>query len=354
VGLYAGRLHDPDLIWGVMTRDLLWPGAIGLMLVGVLAASMSSLGASAVSHAALFIRNLYKPWVRNRSDAHYLFASRVMVAVTLAGGIGVALFADNLLGLFQYAISVPAIFGASIWLGFVWRRVTTRAVILQVVICLLIYAAIPTTFSSVSAVARNPAFLKETSPRTVMVTAKATNDDVAAGRARAAGEVIRQTRVIPPVGILFDRVARIDPTVPDSPRMGLGRFNAEIWVLSWFGLDFSGWSKPQLSAARFFFDALFPFVLLFLFSYMTRPVPAPILDRFFARIHTPVQRDAAAEETAIAAAYANPGQFEPDKLIPGSQWEILKPAASDFVGFFGTWVLVAVIVLLLWLMVTIQ
>ena len=34
IGLYAGRLHDPDLIWGVMTRDLLAPGAIGLMLVG--------------------------------------------------------------------------------------------------------------------------------------------------------------------------------------------------------------------------------------------------------------------------------------------------------------------------------
>jgi len=34
--IYADRLHDPDLIWGVMTRDLLWPGAVGLMLVGVL------------------------------------------------------------------------------------------------------------------------------------------------------------------------------------------------------------------------------------------------------------------------------------------------------------------------------
>jgi SSS family solute:Na+ symporter len=39
IGLYGGRLHDPDLIWGVMTRDLLAPGAIGLMLVGVLAAN---------------------------------------------------------------------------------------------------------------------------------------------------------------------------------------------------------------------------------------------------------------------------------------------------------------------------
>jgi SSS family solute:Na+ symporter len=354
VGLYAGQLHDPDLIWGVMTRDLLWPGAIGLMLVGVLAASMSSLGASAVSHSALFIRNLYKPWVPNRSDAHYLFVSRLMVAVTLAGGIGVALFADNLLGLFQYIISVPAIFGASIWLGFLWRRVTRQAVIAQVAICLLIYAVVPTVFSSVPAIARTNAFLQETAPRTVTVTAKATSEDVAAGRARTTGDPIEQLRVIPPVGVFFDRVARIDPTAPGSPKVGLGRFNAEIWVLSWAGIDFSQCSKAQLAATRFFFDALFPFVLLFLFSFMTRPVPARILDRFFARVHTPVQPDAAAEQAALAAAYENPRRYDHDKLLPGSSWEILKPALSDYIGFFGTWLLVALVVLLLWLMVTVQ
>ncbi|MCK7483437.1 MAG: hypothetical protein M0C28_45175 [Candidatus Moduliflexus flocculans] len=43
IALYAGQLHDPDLIWGHMTMDLLFPGAIGLMLAGVLSAKMSSL-----------------------------------------------------------------------------------------------------------------------------------------------------------------------------------------------------------------------------------------------------------------------------------------------------------------------
>ena len=48
IGIYAGKLHDSDLIWGYMTQDLLFPGAIGLMLVGILAANMSSLDASSV------------------------------------------------------------------------------------------------------------------------------------------------------------------------------------------------------------------------------------------------------------------------------------------------------------------
>jgi SSS family solute:Na+ symporter len=354
IGLYGGGLHDPDLIWGVMTRDLLWPGAIGLMMVGVLSGSMSWLGASAVSHSALFIRNLYKPWVRGRSDAHYLLVSRLMVAATLAGGIVVALVADNLLGLFQYIISVPAIFGASIWLGFVWRRVTKWAVIVQVAICLLIYALVPTFFSTQSWATHRPAFLVETSARVVTAMVRATSDDVKRGAANRVGEPIQVPREVPPVGIFFDRVAHENPAEPDSPKVGLGRFNAEVWVLSWFGFDFTPYSKAQLGAIRFFFSALFPFVLLFAISFFTRPAPKAVLDRFFARVHTPVQPTPEAERAALEAAYADPECYQHDQLFPGTQWEILKPAPSDYLGFFGTWVLVGVIVLLLWVVVTFQ
>ena len=354
IAIYGKGLHDPDLIWGVMTRDLLWPGAIGLMLVGVLSGSMSWLGASALSHSALFIRNLYKPWVSDRSDRHYLVVGRIMVAVTLSGGILVAMVADNLLGLFQYIISIPAIFGASIWLGFLWRRVTKWAVILQVAICLIIYALVPTAFSSMPWATHRPAFLAETAARSVQVVAKATSADVAQGRAATVGDPVTSTREMAPVGIFFDRVARANPADPDSPKVGLGRFNAEVWIVSWLGADFSHSGKPQLLAVRFFFSALFPFVLLVAFSYVTPQVPKAHLDRFFARVHTPVQATAEADENAVEASYANPDKFASDKLFPGTLWEILKPAPSDYIGFFGTCGLVGVILVLLWVMVTIQ
>ncbi len=354
IGLYAGRLHDPDLIWGVMTRDLLWPGAIGLMLVGVLAANMSTLDASAVSHAALFIRNLYKPLVPDRSDRHYMLVGRAVIAVTLAGAILVAMAAENLLGLFQYIISIPAIFGASIWLGFVWRRVTKWAVIVQVAVCILLYAAIPTAFERFDATRRHEPWLVQTASRTVVSTAPATNDDVAAGRAARPGEPITRTQVMPPVGVFFEKVVQQDPEDPRSPKEGLGRFHAELWVMSWFGVDFTRWSKPQLVAARFYFDALFPFLALAVLSLVTRPEPRATLDRFFARVHTPVQPTPEADAAAVAEAYANPRKYDPDKWFGGENWEILKPARSDYIGFLGTWVLVGVVILLLWAMVTIR
>ena len=354
IGIYAGQLSDPDLIWGFMSKDLLFPAAIGLMLVGVLAANMSTLDASSVSYSALFIHNIYKPVVRRKSDEHYLFIGRIAVVATLFGGVGVALVIDNLLELYKYIISVPGIFGASIWLGFIWRRLSRWAVIIQVSICILIYAVIPNLFQSLDAVNHNPVFLMETRATQIVYQTDALSQDVEANLADYVGQPIEKQRRIESVGILFDRVARTDPSDPTSPKMGLGRFHAEIWALSWFGIDFSSFSKAQLVATRFFFDALFPFLLLFLLTFITRSEPKARLDRFFAKMHTPVGKTPEEEEKSLNDAYANPAIYEKDMLFPGSQWEILKPGKMDYIGFFGCWLLVGVVIFLLWLMVTIK
>ncbi len=354
IGLYTGVLHDPDLIWGFMTKDLLVPGAIGLMLVGILAANMSTLDASAVSYSALFIKNLYAPFRPKKSESHYLIIGRIVIAITLLGGIGVALFINNLLELFKYIISIPAIFGASIWLGFMWRRLTKWAVVVQVVLCLLIYAIVPNLFTTLNWTKTNEAFLMETKAKTVTITTSALNEDVENGRADHVGQAIQKQHVIRPVGIFFDSVARTDPADSASIKLGLGRFHAELWVLSWFGIDFSGFTKAQLVAIRFFFDAMFPFMLLFLISFVTKPVRKDHLDRFYAKLHTPVQKTPEEEEKELERSYQNPDRFKKDKLLPNSNWEIEKPTKMDALGFGGSWILVGVIILVLWLVTSIK
>lgn len=354
IGLYVGKLHDPDLIWGFMTRDLLFPGAIGLMLVGILAANMSTLDASSVSYSALFIRNLYAPFVSDKPEKHYLFVGRMAIPITLLGGIAVALFVNNLLELFKYIISIPAIFGAAIWLGFIWRRLTKTAVYVQVVLCLIIYAVLPNLFQTMSWTRQHEVFLKETKPKTVTIFTSALAEDVEGGRAEYIGQRIQKQQFIQPVGIFFDRVARSDPADPDSIKVGLGRFHAEIWVLSWFRIDFSRFRKSQLVATRFFFDALFPFVCLFLVSFVTKPTSKIHLDRFFAKLHTPVQKTHEEEERALEDAYRYPEKRDKNKIWPDSNWEIYKPSRLDFFGFGGSWILVGVIIALLLLMTSLQ
>jgi len=354
VGLFKGQLHDPDLIWGYMTLHLLFPGAVGLMLAGILAANMSTLSAASVTYSALFIRNLYQPFVSPKSEGHLLRVGRIVIAATLAGGIGAALFVGNLLDLFKYFISMPAVFGASIWLGFIWRRLTRWAVIIQIFVCFGIYAVIPNVFQGWSWARSNPAFLRETRPQVIRIQTAALEEDVEAGRARAAGDKIEKLHTIEPSAVFFEKVVRVRPEDPESPRIGIGRFEAEIWVLSPLGIDFTRFSKAQLVATRFFFDALFPFILLFLLSGLTRPLPKQELDRFFAKLHTPVQPVPAEDDRAVEEARADPEKLQSRKLWPRSNWEVMKPGRADVLGFGGTWVLVGVIILLLWLMVTIR
>jgi SSS family solute:Na+ symporter len=354
VGLFGGKLHDPDLIWGVMTRELLFPSAVGLMLVGILAANMSTLSANAVSYGALFVRNIYHPLAPRKSESHYLLVGKIALVLTLVGGVGAALFVGNLLYLFQYFISLPAVFGASIWLGFLWRRLTKWAVIVQVVLCFMIYAVVPNAFQTWTAARTHASFLVETRPRTIMISTEALKEDVESGKAGRVGETIRKPFLIEPAAVFYEKVARIDPADPHSPKIGIGRFNAEIWVMGLLGIDFRRFTKSQLNAARFFFDALFPFVMLFLISLITRPAPKSDLDRFFGRIHTPVQATPEEDETAVQDAYANPDKFRSRKIWPRSTWEIMKPGKADLIGFGGSWLLVGVIIFLLWLMVTIR
>lgn len=354
IGLYAGQLHDPDQIWGFMTYKLLFPGAIGLMLAGILAANMSTLDAGSVTNAALFIRNIYQPFVKDKSERHYINVGRIIIAITLLGGIGTALFVGNLLDLFKYFISIPAIFGAPIWLGFVWRRLTRWAVIIQVFICFIIYAIIPNLFQTIDAVKFNEALLLETQPKVVTISTGALNEDVEAGRAQKVGEVIEKEHTVKPAAVYFENVALIDPENPNSGKVGIGRFNAEIWVMSWFGIDFTKFTKPQLVMTRFLFDALFPFILLFIISFFTPMAPKEDLDRFYGKIHTPVQKTPEEEEQALEHSYQHPEKFEKDKIFPGTKWEILKPSWQDVLGFGGSWLLVLLMLFLLWGMVSIK
>ena len=353
IALFGGALDDPDHIWGYMTKELLFPGAIGLMFAGILAANMSSLDATSVANSALFIRNLYQPLRPARSEHHYINIGRVVIVLLLAAGVVTALHVDSLLALFKYFIALPAVFGAAIWLGFTWRRLTRLAVMVQVIVCFALFAVIPNLFQKIDAVRANPKYLAETRPRDVFIVTGALAEDVDAGLAESVGQPMRRPYRIPSTGVFFEHVVRRDPSDPNSPHIGTGRFNAEVWALSWFGAEFSGCTKAQLEAIRFGFDAVVPFVLLFLLSYVTPRVSKRRLDGFYAKIHTPVQPTPERDSAAVELATQQPSMHDPYKLLPGTDWEILRPGRADFLGFGGSWGIVGVVLLLLWLLATI-
>src|SRR3989339_70674 len=348
VAYFGNSISDPDIIWGVMIREFLPVGPIGLMFVGILAANMSSQSVWSLTCSAMFVNNLYRPGIRDKSEAHYILVGRIVVAGILFGSILLASSVTNIINIVKFFFSFAALFGASIWLSLFWRGLTRAAVYWQIGLCLLVIVVLPYGLPSFSFANSNPTLLVETAQRTITVNAVATAADFEAGLASQQGQKITKQKTVDPVGIYFERVVQVNPDDPASPKMGVGRFNAEHFILSRLGVDFSNYSKASIDTVRFLFDSLFPFLLLFVFSRFTRKEPESLLNGFFARMHTPAIADREKETADLEANKADPARYAHRKLLPNSNWEFPKPTKVDVFGFFAVWVAIGVIFLVLY------
>ncbi len=114
---------DPEDAFGYATRELLFPGGLGLMIACVLAANMSTGSAFMVDSAALFTQNFYRRYVtKDRTDRHYLWAGRFAgVGMTLLGVL-FGLYVGSVLQAFLFTETIAAFMGISMFGAISWRR----------------------------------------------------------------------------------------------------------------------------------------------------------------------------------------------------------------------------------------
>jgi len=115
---------DTENAFGFACRRLLFPGALGLLIASILAASMSACSAYMVDVGALFTEGLYRPHlVRNRSDRHYLWIGRLSgVALTLLGVLYAMFLIQSVLYTFLLTETLATFVGISVLGGIVWPR----------------------------------------------------------------------------------------------------------------------------------------------------------------------------------------------------------------------------------------
>ena len=79
-------LTKPDMIYPKMVNELLAPGLKGLVVAGLLAASISTFTGIGAALSALFTRDLYaRCLVRKASESHYLQVGRIATIVVVVG-----------------------------------------------------------------------------------------------------------------------------------------------------------------------------------------------------------------------------------------------------------------------------
>jgi solute:Na+ symporter, SSS family len=307
IAMFQGEstLSDPDAAWGTMTLVLLKPGLLGLMMAGLLAANMSTVAAQTMAVSALFTRNVYKYLRPGLSDADLVTAGRWAIVVILSIGVVAAANMEDVFTQIQLLLTVQVPFGASVMLMFFWRKTTATAVWTAVILstCLNILA---------------PKFAENfDSWRTSQALVTQANES----GVRTA--------------VYWDTLVHQRPDDLTSPLQGRGRFHLELYVLDKLGLDVAEMDTSARYAARFFYDGIFPFVVLILVSLLThKPRPA-LVDQFYGKMKTPVSADPEVDAAEMAKTRAEPHRFDHKKLFPRSSWEFTKWDRVDTLGFLA-------------------
>jgi Na+/proline symporter len=120
----AAMMADPENAFGFACRQLLFPGALGLMIASILAANMSTCSAFLVDSGALFTEGLYRQRLApGRPDRHYLWVGRFSgFAITMLGVLYAMFLIQSVLYTFLLTETMATFVGISVLGGIVWRR----------------------------------------------------------------------------------------------------------------------------------------------------------------------------------------------------------------------------------------
>lgn len=119
----------------------------------------------------------------------------------------------------------------------------------------------------------------------------------------------------------------------DIKLQGFGNFKLDFLLYQLAGIDLTTKSNAFLSTLELPVKIVSPFLVMILVSLVTRRNSKAALDRYYAKMKTPVDPDPDSDHKNLEAAYKDPEQFESQKLFPGTSLEFSKPTVADVVGF---------------------
>ena len=372
LALYAREIADPDLVWGYATLDLLRPvgmGLVGLMIVALMAALMSSASCYILVASSLLVRNMYRWIVPERSENHYVLIARICSAVAITGGVFFSTYYYDVFDQLKVAWELPVIFASTVWVAMFWRRASKAAAWITIATSALLFFIIPILLPVVNPDLRvNERFLVTTETRELVRRYEAKEFDVwerdeaisawkrldSLGMARtpmpeplAVGDEFEITTKPPAKAIYWTKGVAVDS---DGNRYGRGFFNLEMAFLAWIGMDLAALPNPMIETLRLPFRIVLPIVLMVLISLFTSPLNKKVLDRFYVRMKTPVKPDPEEDRREVELSYQNPDRFESQKIFPGTNFEFTKWDKVDTVGFLfgvlGTILVIALTLLL--------
>jgi Na+/proline symporter len=117
----VGRIQ-PDHVFGLLIRDLLPTGFVGLMLACVMASVMDVGSVLVLSTSALFTRNLLRRFRVREQSHHEIVIGRLFSLVYVGASIALALSFPDVPSAIRFMWGLLPMIGIAFWLGLWWRR----------------------------------------------------------------------------------------------------------------------------------------------------------------------------------------------------------------------------------------
>jgi len=352
VVLYAGKISNPDYVWGHATRDLLGGaglGLVGLMVACLLAALMSSADMMMITASAVLTRNVCQYGWPNLDERRYVFLGRVLGGVVLIGAALLACWFETILQLLKFIWEFNAILAAAFWCGMKWRRATRVGAWSSMIVTMLTFAALPMGLGLIPSVQQNDYLIKQTDPKPITRTYSASHFDVAqrqedleAWEKDSATGTIQGQR---PVALVLDeQIAKtIQPPRKsvfwskgvqeiDGIVQGQGLLYVDMVLIDQF-VDLSKQPYAMVETIRTLMRLILPFSVIIIVSLLTRPDDTQRLALFYAKMRTPVLVDRKKDEDELAKSLADPSRYRDKLLFPNSQFEFFKWNRVDTIGF---------------------
>ena len=119
-----GPLEDPEMGYPLLMARLLPAGLLGLVVVSMLGAFMSTVDTHLNLGAAYVVNDLYKRFLRpEASERHYVIVSRLVMTGLLAAGICIALAIDSVGDAWKFILAFSSGAGLTWVLRWFWWRV---------------------------------------------------------------------------------------------------------------------------------------------------------------------------------------------------------------------------------------
>ncbi|HMP05803.1 MAG TPA: sodium:solute symporter family protein [Lacipirellulaceae bacterium] len=369
--LYGSTVKNPDYIWGYATRDLLGPlgiGLVGLMIACMVAALMSTADALMITSSGLLTNNVYRPLFPRFSEKHYLLVGRVFGGFYILGAVLIATQYQRVFSLMKLIWVFNCVVAASFWLGMLWRRATVYGAWSSISVTAVFTVLLPLLAPAFPGVRTNPYLAKTTLPASASRVYTAVEADVeqraleltefdqrvhegpppTRPQPLTLGETFTKTFTLPKKSIFWEE----DLALIDGRLRGRGMLKVELVLLDWLGVDLARNSHSLNETISLLFRLIVPFGTLICISMLTRRDDEHRLNRFYAKMKTPVAIDPASDRQQVELSMQSPRRFDSSKLFPNSNWEFQKWSKDDAVGVSLSCVGVLGCVLLLYLAVT--